>query len=75
VFVVATVDQTRGTRARCNNGNAVAASSMIYEWGKADLEIAGARGEPSSRSVGRYVTVWKRDASGWRIIRNLSLAN
>jgi len=48
---------------------------MIYEWGKADLEIAGARGEPSSRSVGRYVTVWKRDASGWRIIRNLSLAN
>lgn len=52
----------------------VAAGSMIYEWGHAELEIAGAPGKPPARSVGRYLTVWKRDASGrWRILRNLSL--
>jgi len=52
----------------------VAAGSMIYEWGHADVTVAGARGEAPSHSVGRYLTVWKRDAAGrWRIIRNLSL--
>jgi uncharacterized protein (TIGR02246 family) len=56
--------------------NLVAAGSMIYEWGHADLEIAGGAGKPPSHSAGRYLTVWKRDASGrWRIIRNLSLAD
>lgn len=54
----------------------VAVGSMIYEWGHAELEVAGATGHPPSRSTGRYLTVWKRDTSGrWRIIRNLSLAD
>ena len=53
----------------------VAVGSMIYEWGHADMEVAVA-GRPSSRSKGRYLTVWKRDAAGrWRIIRNLSLGD
>jgi uncharacterized protein (TIGR02246 family) len=52
----------------------VSAGSMIYEWGHAELEMTGPSGGPTSRSTGRYLTVWKRDASGrWRIIRNLSL--
>jgi ketosteroid isomerase-like protein len=54
----------------------VAAGSMIYEWGHADLAVVSAAGQPPSRSVGRYLTVWQKDASGrWRIIRNLSLGN
>jgi uncharacterized protein (TIGR02246 family) len=54
----------------------IAVGSMIYEWGHADLEVAGAAGTQTSRSTGRYLTVWKPDASGhWRIIRNLSLGN
>jgi uncharacterized protein (TIGR02246 family) len=54
----------------------VAAGSMIYEWGHADLEVVSAPGQAPSRSVGRYLTVWQKDASGrWRIIRNLSLGN
>ena len=54
----------------------VAVGSMIYEWGHAELEVAGTAGQPPARSTGRYLTVWKRDASGrWRIIRNLSLAD
>lgn len=54
----------------------VATGTMIYEWGHADLEIGGAPGQPPAHTVGRYLTVWQRDASGrWRIIRNLSLGN
>jgi uncharacterized protein (TIGR02246 family) len=54
----------------------VAVGSMIYEWGHAELELAGAPGQRPSRSVGRYLTVWKKDATGrWRIIRNLSLGD
>ncbi len=54
----------------------VVVGSMIYEWGHADLEMAGARGGPPSHATGRYLTVWKRDSSGrWRIIRNLSFAD
>jgi len=47
--------------------------TMIYEWGHADLQLLRDGGKPTS-SKGRYLTVWKADASGhWRIIRNLSL--
>jgi ketosteroid isomerase-like protein len=54
----------------------VAAGSMIYEWGHADLEMAAHSDVPASRVTARYLTVWQRDASGrWRIIRNLSLGN
>ena len=54
----------------------VAVGSMIYEWGHADLELAGASGAPPAHTFGRYLTVWKRDASGrWRIIRNMSLGD
>jgi uncharacterized protein (TIGR02246 family) len=54
----------------------VVAGSMIYEWGHAELEVARPPDQAPTRSVGRYLTVWKRDASGnWRIIRNLSLGD
>jgi uncharacterized protein (TIGR02246 family) len=47
--------------------------TMIYEWGHADLQLSHDGGKPTV-SKGRYLTVWKADASGrWRIIRNLSL--
>jgi uncharacterized protein (TIGR02246 family) len=65
----------RVTSGTLRQENLVAAGSMIYEWGRADLEIART-GEPPSRVVARYLTVWKRDASGrWRIVRNLSLGD
>jgi ketosteroid isomerase-like protein len=47
---------------------------MIYERGHAALELARPDGS-HARSGGRYLTVWRPDASGrWRIVRNLSLA-
>jgi uncharacterized protein (TIGR02246 family) len=47
--------------------------TMIYEWGHAELQLSHDGGKPAV-SKGRYLTVWKADASGrWRIIRNLSL--
>jgi len=56
--------------------NLVAAGSMIYEWGHAEIEIGGRANLSASRVTARYLTVWQRDASGrWRIIRNLSLGN
>lgn len=46
--------------------------ALVYEWGHATLEIAGA--DDAARSSGRYLTVWRASADGqWRIIRNLSL--
>jgi uncharacterized protein (TIGR02246 family) len=56
--------------------NLVAAGSMIYEWGHAEVEMGGRVNLPASRVTARYLSVWQRDASGrWRIIRNLSLGN
>lgn len=56
--------------------NLVAAGSMIYEWGHAEIAMRGRGDMPASRVSARYLTVWQRDASGrWRIIRNLSLGN
>jgi ketosteroid isomerase-like protein len=56
--------------------NLVAAGSMIYEWGHAELEMGGRGTLSPARVTARYLTVWQRDASGrWRIIRNLSLGN
>ncbi len=54
----------------------VVAGSMIYEWGHAELDLAGGANQTPSHVTARYLTVWQRDASGrWRIIRNLSLGN
>jgi uncharacterized protein (TIGR02246 family) len=56
--------------------NLVAAGSMIYEWGHAEIGFGGRGNLPPSHVTARYLTVWQRDASGrWRIIRNLSLGN
>jgi len=56
--------------------NLVAAGSMIYEWGRAEIEVGGRGNASVSRVTAHYLTVWQRDASGrWRIIRNLSLGN
>lgn len=56
--------------------NLVAAGSMIYEWGHAEIAMGGRGTQSASRVSARYLTVWQRDASGrWRIIRNLSLGN
>jgi uncharacterized protein (TIGR02246 family) len=45
----------------------------IYEWGHADLELAGDGAAPR-HSRGRYLTVWRQGANGrWEIARNLSL--
>jgi len=66
----------RVLNATLQQDNLVVAGSMIYEWGHAEIEVSGAGGAAPARSIGRYLTVWKRDASGrWRIIRNLSLSN
>ncbi|HKP74976.1 MAG TPA: SgcJ/EcaC family oxidoreductase [Longimicrobiaceae bacterium] len=49
------------------------AGNLLYEWGHAELEISGGTGAPT-RVTGRYLTVWRQDATGrWRILRNLSL--
>jgi uncharacterized protein (TIGR02246 family) len=54
----------------------VAAGSMIYEWGHAEIAMGGRANLSASRVTARYLTVWQRDASGrWRIIRNLSLGD
>ncbi len=56
--------------------NLVAAGSMIYEWGHAEIAMGGGGNQSASRVSARYLTVWQRDGSGrWRIIRNLSLGN
>jgi len=56
--------------------NLVAAGSMIYEWGHAEIAMGGRANLSASRVTARYLTVWQRDASGrWRIIRNLSLGD
>ena len=47
--------------------------SMVHEWGYADLRLQLAAAQPT-RARGRYLTVWRTDASGrWTILRNLSL--
>jgi len=61
---------------RLHQDDLVTAGSMIYEWGHAELEVARPPGQGPTRSIGRYLTVWKRDGAGnWRIIRNLSLGD
>jgi uncharacterized protein (TIGR02246 family) len=70
--------RTSGTlvSGKLHQDDLVTAGSMIYEWGHAELEVAAAPGQPPTRSIGRYLTVWKRDNAGnWRIIRNLSLGD
>jgi len=56
------------------DGLAVVAPNIIYEWGHAWVEMAPtAAGGSSLRSGGSYLTVWKRQTDGhWRIIRNLT---
>jgi uncharacterized protein (TIGR02246 family) len=47
----------------------------VYEWGHATLQFERGPGS-SSRSMGRFLTVWAADSKRrWRIIRNLSLPN
>ena len=47
--------------------------NLIYEWGHAELEITRPGAAPA-HAMGRYLTVWRQDATGrWRILRNLSL--
>lgn len=47
--------------------------NLIYEWGHAELEITRPGAQPA-HATGRYLTVWRQDATGrWRILRNLSL--
>jgi len=47
--------------------------NLIYEWGHAELEITRPGAQPA-HVTGRYLTVWRQDATGrWRILRNLSL--
>jgi len=66
----------RVLNATLQQDNLVVAGSMIYEWGHAEIDVSGVGGAAPARSVGRYLTVWKRDETGrWRIIRNLSLGN
>jgi uncharacterized protein (TIGR02246 family) len=61
---------------RLHQDDLVTAGSMIYEWGHAELEVARPPAQGPTRTIGRYLTVWKRDGAGnWRIIRNLSLGD
>jgi ketosteroid isomerase-like protein len=47
--------------------------NLIYEWGHAELEITRPGAEPA-HATGRYLTVWRQEATGrWRILRNLCL--
>jgi uncharacterized protein (TIGR02246 family) len=46
---------------------------FIYEWGHATIVFVR-DGGATVRSSGRYLTVWKKSATGrWEIVRNLSL--
>lgn len=56
------------------DGLAVIATNIIYEWGHAWVEMASAAvGGSPVRSGGRYLTVWQRQTDGhWRIVRNLT---
>lgn len=48
---------------------------FVYEWGHATLRFDRGAGS-STRSTGRFLTVWAADSKGrWRIVRNLSLPN
>ena len=56
------------------DGLAVVAPGLIYEWGHGWLELAPRTpGGPPVRSGGTYLTVWQRASDGhWRISRNLT---
>ena len=52
----------------------VKVGDLIYEWGHAEMRLAPPAGGAEIEAAGRYLTVWRHDAPGWRIARNLSLA-
>ena len=64
-------DRLRTGRARSAEAHStrrVVDDGFVYEWGEARLVTAD--GEQRN---GRYFTVWKRDGSRWKIVRNLVL--
>lgn len=55
-------------------GMAVGAPDLIYEWGHAWVEMAPEKeGGATAKRGGKYLTAWHRGADGhWRITRNLA---
>ncbi len=55
-------------------GLAAVTPTLIYEWGRAWMEMAPAHADAApTRGGGRYLTVWQRERDGhWRIARNLA---
>jgi uncharacterized protein (TIGR02246 family) len=54
-----------------SDGAAAAGPDRVYEWGHADVQVAGPDGTARTQG-GAYLTVWQREPDGaWRIVRNL----
>ena len=53
-------------------GLAVVSPTLVYEWGRAWLDLIGVSSDTLVHSDGRYLTVWQRGADQrWHITRNL----
>ena len=51
-------------------GQAAAGPGQVYEWGRGILDYRDRAGRPMHHE-GLYLTVWRKTADGWRIVRNL----
>ena len=58
-------------KASINSDGRVAADrDDVYEWGRATMTVR--RGATTKSASGRYLTVWHREGSAWRITRNIA---
>lgn len=53
-----------------SEGLACGGPDLLYEWGRGWTKVAGP-GRETERG-GRYLTVWKRIGTDWKIVRNLA---
>ena len=53
-----------------SDGRVAADADDVYEWGSASMTVE--RDGKSREASGRYLTVWHRDGSEWRISHNIA---
>jgi uncharacterized protein (TIGR02246 family) len=54
-----------------SDGRVAAGPDAVYEWGSASATVKTDSGT-STRTLGRFLTVWHRQGARWLIIRNLA---